>query len=62
MTRVRALVISIVLFPQLEVGLGMGADGAHLGGFFAHDDMTAVAALPHLDAALFEDLLHLDVL
>ena len=39
----------------------MGADGAHLGSFFAHDDMTAVAALPHLDAALFEDLLGLHI-
>ena len=39
----------------------MGADGAEHGGLGADDDVAAVAALPHLDGALLEDLLGLDV-
>ena len=39
----------------------MVAGGANLRGFLAHDDVTAVAALPHLDLALGEDLRHLHI-
>ena len=34
----------------------MVAGGANLRGLLAHDDVTAVAALPHLDLAFGEDL------
>ena len=34
----------------------MIAGGANLRGLLAHDDVSAVAALPHLDLALGEDL------
>lgn len=37
---------SIVLCEKLEVSLGMSTDGALLGSFLSHHDMTAVAALP----------------
>ena len=33
----------------------MGADGAHAGGFLAHMDVTAVAALPDVLVAALED-------
>ena len=36
----------IVLSLHLEVGLGMVADGALLGGLLANHDMAAVGALP----------------
>ena len=39
----------------------MVAGGANLRGLLAHDDVTAVAALPHLDLALGEDLRHLHI-
>ena len=45
----------VVLGVDFEVGLGMGADGADLRRGGAHDDMSAVAALPYLDLALGED-------
>ena len=53
---------SIVLLANLKVGLGMGADGADLGGSRTDHDVTAVAALPDGDAALFEDLHSLYIL
>ena len=37
------------------------ADGADVGRGGANDDMTAVAALPDLNAGFFEDFLRLDV-
>lgn len=40
----------------------MLADGAHLGSLGADDDVTAVAALPHGDAALLKDSLGLHIL
>lgn len=40
----------------------MVADGAHLGSLGADDDVTAVAALPHGDAALLKDSLGLHIL
>ena len=46
---------SIVLGVDLEVGLGMGAGGADVGGLGAYHDVAAVAAFPHLDLALGED-------
>ena len=36
----------------------MVADRADLGGFLAHDNVSAVAAFPHGLAGLFKDLLH----
>ena len=39
----------------------MVAGGANLRGLLAYDDVTAVAALPHLDLALGEDLRHLHI-
>ena len=39
----------------------MRADRADLGRLFAHNDMTAVAAFPHLDLALGKDLLGLHI-
>lgn len=46
----------IVLGPDLEVGLGMLADGADIRGCRADNNMSAVAALPDGDAALGKDL------
>ena len=40
----------------------MGADRADLRRGFSHHDMSAVAALPNLDTALFEDFLRLNVM
>ena len=45
---------SVILGRDLKVSLGMGADGADLRGGGADDDVTAVAALPHLHLALLE--------
>ena len=44
--------------PQsyFEVGLRVGADWANVGGFGTYDDVSAVAAFPDLDFALFEHL------
>ena len=39
----------------------MIAGRADLRGLLAHNDVTAVAALPHLDLALGEDLRHLHI-
>ena len=51
----------IVLCVNFKIALGMVAGGANLRGLLAHDDVTAVAALPHLDLALGEDLRHLHI-
>ena len=51
----------IVFCVNFKIALGMVAGGANLRGFLAHDDVTAVAALPHLDLALGEDLRHLHI-
>ena len=50
---------SIILFVDLKVSLRMVADGTYLGRLGPDDNVTAVAALPDLDATLFEDLLSL---
>ncbi len=39
----------------------MGAGGTDLRRLLADDNMSAVAAFPDLDLALFENLLHLDI-
>ena len=39
----------------------MIAGGADFRGFLPHDDVTAVAALPHLDLALGKDLRHFHI-
>ena len=44
------------------MSLCMEANGANLGGGSAHHQVTAVAALPHLDAGLLEHGLGLHVL
>ena len=53
--------LSIIFLVKLEIALGMGADGADLGGLGADDDVPAVAALPNLHLALFKDGGSLDV-
>ena len=52
---------SVVLFPELEIALGMVADGADVGSLGSDHEMSAVAALPYLNAALFKYLLTLDI-
>ena len=37
---------SMVVGFDLEVGLGMVADGTYLGSLLAYDDVTAVGTLP----------------
>ena len=37
-----------------KVSLRVGAHGAHLGGFFADVNMTAVGAFPHYDTRFFK--------
>ena len=49
----RSLVVDRLL---LEVGLGVVAHRADLGGLGAHVQVAAVAALPHLHALAGEDL------
>lgn len=44
-----------VVHVDFEESLRMGADGAEFGGLGAHDNMSAVAALPYLHFALLED-------
>ena len=44
----------IVFRSQLKICLRMRADGAHVGRFFADDDMPAVGALPDGVAVLAE--------
>ena len=51
----------IVFCVNFKIALGMVAGGADLRGLLAYDDVTAVAALPHLDLALGEDLRHLHI-
>ena len=46
---------------DFKVTLRMAAGRTDLRRFLAHDDVTAVAALPHLDLALGEDLRHLHI-
>ena len=54
--------LSLIVFcVNFKIALGMVAGGANLRGLLAHDDVTAVAALPHLDLALGEDLRHLHI-
>ena len=49
--------LSLIVFcVNFKIALGMVAGGANLRGLLAHDDVTAVAALPHLDLALFKYL------
>lgn len=48
---------SIILRVNLEISLGMGADGADLRGSGAHRDVTAVTVLPDVDLAFLKDLL-----
>ena len=55
------LTFLIVFRVDFKIALGMIAGRAYLGGLFANDDMAAVAALPHLDLALGEDLRHLHI-
>ena len=52
----------VVLGVDFEVGLGVGAGGAQLGGLDTHDDVTAVAAFPNGDFALGKDFSGLHVL
>ena len=52
---------SIILRVDLEIRLGMGADGADLRRGGAHHNVAAVPALPDLDLALLKDLLGLHV-
>ena len=46
----------IILRVNFKVALGMVAGGANLRGFLTDHNVTAVAALPHLDLALFKYL------
>ena len=46
--------ILIVFCVNFEVCLRMVTGGANLGGFNAHNDVTAVTAFPNLYLALFE--------
>ena len=49
--------LSLIIFRvDLKIALGMITGGADLRGLLAHNDVTAVAALPHLDLAFGEDL------
>ena len=52
----------MILLAHFKIRLGMLADRAELGRLRANDRMTAVAALPHGDAALFKDLHGLHIL
>ena len=45
---------SIVLCVYLKIALGMSAGGAYFRGLCADDDVSAVAALPHLYFALLK--------
>ena len=51
----------VILSVDLEVCLRVVADGANVGGLGAYDDVTAVAAFPHLDLALLEHLGGFDI-
>ena len=53
--------VSVVLLPQLEIALRMAAGGADLRRLGADDDVSAVAAFPDLDLALFKDLRRLQI-
>ena len=55
------LIKSIVFLADLEVALRMRADRAGSRSLGTHDEVTAVAALPHGHLALLEDLLHFHV-
>ena len=51
----------IILRVNFKVALGMVAGRADLGRLLTDHDMTAVAALPHLDFAPSKDLCHLQI-
>ena len=57
-----SLYISVILCGDLEVALGMVADGADIGSLGADDNVAAVPAFPDLHFALLEHLLHFNVL
>lgn len=52
---------SIIIAVNFKEALGIETGGANLGGSGAYHDVTAVAALPHLDLTLFEDLRSLHI-
>ena len=49
---------SIVLLANLKEALRMCANRAYAGCFLAHNEVTAVAALPHRHLTLCKYLLH----
>ena len=51
----------VVLFPYLEIALGMVADGTYFRGLGAHHNMPAVPTFPYGNGALFKHLLGFDV-
>lgn len=51
----------VVLSEQFEVSLRMSAGGAEFGSLRAYDDVSAVAAFPHLHLALGEHFCHLHI-
>ena len=51
----------IVFCVNFKIALGMVAGRADLRRFLTDHNVTAVAALPHLDLALGEDLRHLHI-
>ena len=53
---------SVVFSGDFEIALGVIADGADFGSLGADHNMAAVAAFPDFDLALFDHLLHLNVL
>ena len=53
---------SIVFSVNFKIALGMIAGGANFGSLCSNDDVSAVAAFPNLDFALFNYLSHLNVL
>ena len=56
------ILFSLIVFRvNFKVALGMVAGRADLGRLLTNHDMTAVAALPHLDLAFGKDLCHLHI-
>ena len=54
--------VLVILRQKLEIGLRVGAHGAKLRGFLAHDDVTTVDALPDALAIATENEVTLHIL
>lgn len=52
----KTILVLIIFLVDFKEAFWISADGAYFGSFCAHNDMTAVTALPHFNLAFFKNL------